>query len=105
MGGSSGMWVRGSMWVRGRILCSVAGAILAACAPLRLPVDGPYARDITSGATTSLVSDRHSVVLDYALLDINKTVLECAIDVRAWFFLQNLWHQTRPATDHSRWVW
>ena len=91
-----GMWVQGTMWVRGSILCSVAAALLAACAPLRLPVDGPYARDITSGAATSLVSDRHSVVLDYALLDINKTVLECAIDVGPGSFFKTFGTKPGP---------
>ena len=84
------------MWVWGSILCSVAGALLAACAPLQLPVDGPYARDITRGAVTSLVSDRQSIVLDYALVDINKTVLEYAIDVGPGSFFKTFGTKSGP---------
>src|SRR5262245_61894571 len=85
------------MWVRGSILCLIASALLAACAPLQLPVDGPYARDIARGAATSLVSDRHTIVLDYALVDINKTVLECAIDVGPGSFFKTFGTKSGPA--------
>lgn len=67
------------MKVKGRIFCALAGALLAACT--QLPVDGPHHRDITGSATASLVLDRHTVVVDYALVDINKTVLQYAPDV------------------------
>jgi polysaccharide export outer membrane protein len=62
------------MRLRDIILCLVAAAASAACT--RLPVDGPSHRDITTGATASLTSDRHAIVFDYVLVDINQKVLE-----------------------------
>jgi len=66
--------------VLARLLCSAAGALVAACT--QLPVDGPDHRDISSGAATSLVSDRYSdhrtVAVDFALVDINQNVLQFA---------------------------
>ncbi|HET7156673.1 MAG TPA: polysaccharide biosynthesis/export family protein, partial [Hyphomicrobiaceae bacterium] len=41
-----------------------------------LPTSGPYARDIIDGAATSLVNEPREVVFDYALVDINRTVLD-----------------------------
>lgn len=68
------------MRVRGGICCALAAAVLlGACT--QLPIDGPHHRDITGSATSSLVSDRHTVVVDYALVDINKTVLQFAPEV------------------------
>jgi polysaccharide export outer membrane protein len=55
----------------------LAGLLATACTP----IDGPRHRDITARATASLVSDRHAVVVDYALVDINKSVLEHAVDL------------------------
>jgi polysaccharide biosynthesis/export protein len=52
--------------------------LAAACT---LPVDGPRHRDITNGASASLVADRHAVAVDYALVDINRAVVEHAVDV------------------------
>jgi polysaccharide export outer membrane protein len=57
----------------------LAGTLLTACT--QLPVNGPNYRDITGSAATSLVSERHAVAFDYALVDINKNVLEHAVDV------------------------
>ncbi len=50
-----------------------AFAVLAGCT--NLPIDGPSNRAITTGATASLVSDRHKIVFDYALVEINEQVL------------------------------
>ena len=50
------------------------GALLAGCTAL--PVDGPDHRSITTGASASLTSERGAIALDYALLDINRTVLD-----------------------------
>src|SRR3989337_385203 len=66
------------MRAKGAILWPLAGVLATACT---LPIDGPRHRDITARATASLVSDRHAVVLDYALVDINKAVLEHAVDL------------------------
>src|SRR5262245_37144785 len=59
---------------RGELLSAIVGVLLGACT--KLPIDGPHHRDITNGAATALVSDRDAIVFDYALLDINKNVLE-----------------------------
>lgn len=62
-----------------RALCAVASGLLAACS--QLPVDGPNHRDITTGATTSLLNDRRSVAMDYALVDIDSNVLQNVSDI------------------------
>lgn len=61
------------------MLAVAAGAVVGACS--QLPVDGPNSRDITGSATTSLTVDRHAVGMDYALVDINPTVIRFAGDV------------------------
>lgn len=66
------------MRAKGAFLWPLAGMLAAGCT---LPIDGPRHRDITAGAKTSLVSDRHAIVVDYALVDIDKSVLEHMVDV------------------------
>lgn len=56
--------------------CAFTAALVGACT--QLPIDGPTYRDISDSATSSLVSDRHAVAIDYVLVDINKAVLEYA---------------------------
>ena len=62
-----------------RILALLVSAAAAGCT--QLPVDGPNQRAIETGALASLPADRHSVVLDYALVDINANVLEHAVNI------------------------
>src|SRR5262245_55851457 len=67
------------MRLRCRILALLMGAAVAGCT--QLPVDGPNQRSIELGATASLVAGRHSIVLDYALVDISNNVLEHAVSI------------------------
>lgn len=53
--------------------------VLAGCT--NLPVDGPAHRDIKREATASLVGDRHDVVYDYVLIDINDRVIGCLDEI------------------------
>ena len=55
-------------------LCLLPALILGGCA--QLPVDGPSDRDIGRAASVAVENDRDSIVSDYALLDINKHVLD-----------------------------
>lgn len=59
------------------VLWPLASVLATGCT---LPIDGPRHIEVTTRATSSLVSDRR-VVIDYALVDINKDVLENAVDV------------------------
>ena len=71
----------------GAPLCVIVGTLLlAACT--QLPIDGPHHRSITGGAATSLVSHRDAIVFDYALVDINKNVLEHQIEVSPGSFFK-----------------
>jgi polysaccharide export outer membrane protein len=83
------------MRVSGRILGVVACTALAACT--QLPVDGPHHRDIATNATASLVSDRRDIVVEYALLDINKAVLESAVEVGPGSFFRTFGRYSGPA--------
>ena len=83
------------MRVIGWIVGLVVGTLVAACT--QLPVDGPHHRDITTNASASLISDRHEVVLDYALVDINKSVLEYAVDVGPGSFFRTFGAASGPA--------
>jgi polysaccharide export outer membrane protein len=68
---------------------------MAACA--RLPVDGPSHRDITTGATASIVSDRHAIVFDYVLVDINQKVLEHVANIGPGSFFKTFGADRGPA--------
>src|SRR5262249_60992512 len=72
--------------MKGPPLCVIVGTLLAACT--QLPIDGPHHRTITSGAATSLVSDRDAIVFEYALVDINKNVLEHQVEVSPGSFFK-----------------
>ncbi|RPJ38172.1 MAG: polysaccharide export protein [Planctomycetaceae bacterium] len=78
-----------------RVLVVLTGASVAACTPL--PVDGPDHRAIKSGAAATLVADRHEVILDYALIDINKTVLELAVNIGPDSFFRTFGSKPGPA--------
>src|SRR5262245_21876278 len=80
---------------RGELLCLLVGALLAACT--QLPIDGPHYRDITSGAVTALVSDRDTIAFNYALIDINKIVLEHQADVGPGSFFKTFGAGSGPA--------
>jgi polysaccharide biosynthesis/export protein len=80
---------------RGELVCLVMGALLAACT--HLPIDGPHHRDITDGAVTSLVSDRAAIVFAYALVDINKNVLEQQAEVGPGSFFKTFGTRSGPA--------
>src|SRR5450432_3180510 len=54
-------------------------ALLAGCS--QLPLDGPAYREIDRGAATTLSTDRGTIVYDYALVDINTTVLDSLADI------------------------
>jgi polysaccharide export outer membrane protein len=82
------------MRAKGAILWPLAGMLAAGCT---LPIDGPRHRDITAGAKTSLVSDRHSIVVDYALVDINRAVLQHAVDVGPGSFFRTFGERRGPA--------
>jgi polysaccharide export outer membrane protein len=73
----------------------VAATAMVACA--RLPVDGPSHRDITTGATASIVSDRHAVVFDYVLVDINQKVLEHVANIGPGSFFKTFGADRGPA--------
>jgi polysaccharide biosynthesis/export protein len=51
----------------------LAAAMLAGCT--NLPIGGPEHRSITTGATASLVADRHQIIYDYVLVDLSENVL------------------------------
>ena len=63
----------------GKIVALLAGICLAGCT--KLPVDGPDYRAITLGATETVASSRHEIVLDYVLLDINRRVLDNVVTI------------------------
>jgi polysaccharide export outer membrane protein len=67
------------MRVGAKIACLTGACALGACT--QLPVDGPNHRSIILGASTTLTSERDDIVLDYALVDINRTVLDNAVNL------------------------
>jgi polysaccharide export outer membrane protein len=81
--------------MRGVILCTVLGGFLAACTSL--PTVGPRHNDITEGAASTLLSDRNSIVLEYALLDINRAILDRVIDVGPASFFKSFGSGRGPA--------
>lgn len=58
----------------GNGLCLLMGAALAGCS--QLPIAGPTQRTIVSEATSSMLTERRDVALDYVLMDIDRNVLE-----------------------------
>lgn len=83
------------MRLRGAILCTLLGGALAACTSL--PTSGPSHRDIEGGAASALLSDRHSVVFEYALVDIDKHVLDNVADIGPGSFYRSFGTRKGPA--------
>ncbi|HWE17838.1 MAG TPA: polysaccharide biosynthesis/export family protein [Hyphomicrobiaceae bacterium] len=65
--------------MRKLILCTLLTATLPGCNAL--PTSGPYHYDIADGAAASLLSERNTVAFNYALLDINRLVLEHVAEI------------------------
>lgn len=80
--------------MRAAISCTLFCGLLAACTSL--PTSGPTHRDITDGAAATLVSE-DSIVFDYALLDINKAVLERVVDIGPGSFFRTFGRGRGPA--------
>lgn len=51
----------------------LAAALLTGCS--QLPLDGPAYRDITTGATATLAVERDAIAYDYALVDLNRSII------------------------------
>ena len=83
------------MRTRGNILGVLTVVVLTGCTAL--PTSGPSHRDITDGASASLVADRDSVVLDYVVLDINRPILDTAIEVGPGSFFRSFGTGRGPA--------
>jgi polysaccharide biosynthesis/export protein len=83
------------MRIRGAILCTLLGGVVAACTSL--PMSGPSHYDIEGGAAASLLSERNTVVFDYALVDIDKGILEKVIDVGPGSFFRSFGRGRGPA--------
>ncbi len=80
---------------RPQILYTLLGLLAAGCSAL--PTSGPYHREITDNAAASLVNDRDSVVLDYALLDISRAVLDQVVDLGPGSFFRSFGSGKGPA--------
>lgn len=78
-----------------RILCALIWAVLAGCTAL--PTSGPSSRDIIDGAAASLVAERGEVVFDYALVDINRAVLDQVVRVGPESFFKSFGRGRGPA--------
>jgi polysaccharide export outer membrane protein len=78
-----------------KILALLASAAVAACT--QLPVDGPNHRAIELRASTTLAANRHTVALDYALVDITPNVLEFAVNIGPDSFFKTFGNRPGPA--------
>jgi polysaccharide biosynthesis/export protein len=85
------------MHLRGKMLGPIFGAGLAACSLQPLPVDGPNQRAIRSGAATSLLTERGTIVFDYALVDLTRAVVELADDIGPGSFFRTFGAGHGPA--------
>jgi polysaccharide export outer membrane protein len=65
--------------MQGKAVCTLLSLLLAGCTAL--PMSGPNHLDITTGAVASVTNDRHTIVFDYVLLDINRDVLDRVVEV------------------------
>jgi polysaccharide biosynthesis/export protein len=63
------------------LIVSALALVLAGCA--HLPVNGPNYRDISTGATTTLATDRDAIAYDYALVDISPKVIDTLAELGA----------------------
>ncbi len=83
------------MRMRGAIFCTLLGGTLAACTAL--PTSGPSHHAIEGGAASALLSERDTVVFDYALVDIDKNVLERVADIGPDSFFKSFGRGRGPA--------
>jgi polysaccharide export outer membrane protein len=79
----------------GSSLCLLLSAALAGCS--QLPLAGPTQRTIVSEASSSILSDRRAVALDYVLLDIDQNVLEHVIPAGPGSFFSTFGSGKGPA--------
>jgi polysaccharide biosynthesis/export protein len=84
-----------AMYLRWKILGPIIGAGLAACT--QLPVDGPSQRAIKAGAATALLADRGTIVFDYAMVDITRSVVELADNIGPGSFFKTFGAGHGPA--------
>jgi polysaccharide biosynthesis/export protein len=56
-----------------KIYLTLAAALLAGCT--NLPAGGPAHRDISRGATASIIAERDQIIYDYVLVDLTEEVL------------------------------
>lgn len=83
------------MRMRNINLCALLCIALAGCNSL--PASGPYARDVIENAATSAVNEPRQVVFDYALVDINRAVLDEAAAVGPGSFFKSFGMGRGPA--------
>ena len=81
--------------MRADTVCALMCVALAGCTAL--PTSGPNPRDIIDGAAASLVSDTSAVVFDYALVDINRAVLDRVVTVGPESFFKTFGSGRGPA--------
>lgn len=74
-------------------LCS----ILSACS--ELPVSGPHHSDILAGAATSSVNSPDAVAFEYALVDLNQSVVRATYDIDADLFFRTFGKGRGPAPE------
>src|SRR5262245_38202177 len=74
----------------GLLLCLTAAGCTA------LPTSGPNSHSIVDGAATSLVSDPGNVVFNYALLDINRAVLDRVAAIGPDSFFKSFGNRRAP---------
>lgn len=76
------------------VFCIFLCLAVAGCTAL--PTSGPNSRHIVEGAAATLVSDRNAVVFDYALLDINRAVLDHVVDIGPGSFFRSFGSRRGP---------
>lgn len=69
-------------------LFCIAGCCAALTSCAELPVAGPSHKDIVLGAATSVINAPGTVAFDYALVDLNATVVENVFDIDAGSFFK-----------------
>jgi polysaccharide export outer membrane protein len=77
------------------IFCALLAVQLSGC--YRLPASGPNHYDIANGAASALLSDPHTVAFNYVLLDINRLVLDNAVDIGPGSFFRTFGRGHGPA--------
>jgi polysaccharide export outer membrane protein len=72
---------------------------LAVAGCTALPTSGPHSKHIIEGAATALVSEPRGVVFDYALLDINRAVLDRVVAVGPGSFFKSFGKRRGPPAE------